>query len=347
MRPRPHHGQRYGIASAPETAERLFDRFFRGDASHSRTIEGTGLGLAIVAQHRPRSRRNVSAAARPEGGSVFTITCRRSTCPPKRRSSHRNSMTRWVGRYDRAVRRPRRLRRAAASLSVYSGSFILPSPARKQFVCRPAIKASSRSGPGARSGDHDQGLGPPNVQFDTDVKPSSAAPSGNLGTPQNPPLRLDSARENHDPRSGRRKPPGTLAPRRFSVRVGLSRRRTRSSAHRDACGSRITVMCRLDRHSRHPHPRGAGVIRSTIFMAARCRGQPRREHADHQRDERRVHLNDERRLDVTIQVSTAARARQQREHGLSNKPRPADRSDHGVGIDRLRQRHLRSRTSPV
>ena len=62
-----------GIGIAPETAERLFDRFFRGDPSHSRTIEGTGLGLAIVRSIARVHGGTVAAAPRPEGGSVFTV----------------------------------------------------------------------------------------------------------------------------------------------------------------------------------------------------------------------------------------------------------------------------------
>jgi signal transduction histidine kinase len=63
-----------GIGIEAETAERLFDRFFRGDASHSRTIEGTGLGLAIVRSIARVHGGSVAARSRPEGGSVFTVS---------------------------------------------------------------------------------------------------------------------------------------------------------------------------------------------------------------------------------------------------------------------------------
>lgn len=62
-----------GVGIEPATADRLFDRFFRGDTSHSRTIEGTGLGLAIVRAIARVHGGTVSAAARPGGGSVFTV----------------------------------------------------------------------------------------------------------------------------------------------------------------------------------------------------------------------------------------------------------------------------------
>ena len=57
----------------PAVAEQLFDRFFRSDASHSRTIEGTGLGLAIVRSIARVHGGRVNAAPRPEGGSVFRV----------------------------------------------------------------------------------------------------------------------------------------------------------------------------------------------------------------------------------------------------------------------------------
>jgi two-component system, OmpR family, sensor kinase len=72
-----------GIGISPETAEHLFDRFFRGDPSHSRTIEGTGLGLAIVRSIARVHGGTVSAAARLEGGSVFTITLPALELPPE------------------------------------------------------------------------------------------------------------------------------------------------------------------------------------------------------------------------------------------------------------------------
>ncbi len=62
-----------GVGIEPAVAERLFDRFFRADASHSRTIEGTGLGLAIVRSIARVHGGSVTARARPGGGSVFTV----------------------------------------------------------------------------------------------------------------------------------------------------------------------------------------------------------------------------------------------------------------------------------
>jgi signal transduction histidine kinase len=71
-----------GVGIEAETADRLFDRFFRGDPSHSRTIEGTGLGLAIVRSIARVHGGSVSAAPRPEGGSLFTVTLPALELPP-------------------------------------------------------------------------------------------------------------------------------------------------------------------------------------------------------------------------------------------------------------------------
>jgi two-component system OmpR family sensor kinase len=62
-----------GVGIEVETAERLFDRFFRSDASHSRIIEGTGLGLAIVRSIARIHGGTVTAAPRLGGGSVFRV----------------------------------------------------------------------------------------------------------------------------------------------------------------------------------------------------------------------------------------------------------------------------------
>ncbi len=63
-----------GIGIDPDQADRLFDRFYRSDASHTRSIEGTGLGLAIVRSIARVHGGRANAARRPEGGSVFSVT---------------------------------------------------------------------------------------------------------------------------------------------------------------------------------------------------------------------------------------------------------------------------------
>jgi signal transduction histidine kinase len=71
-----------GIGIETETAERLFDRFFRSDASHSRAIEGTGLGLAIVRSIARIHGGSVTAAPRPNGGSIFVVVLPAANATP-------------------------------------------------------------------------------------------------------------------------------------------------------------------------------------------------------------------------------------------------------------------------
>jgi two-component system, OmpR family, phosphate regulon sensor histidine kinase PhoR len=53
---------------------RVFERFYRVDKSRSRDPGGTGLGLSIVRHLVELHGGKVSAANRPEGGAVFTIS---------------------------------------------------------------------------------------------------------------------------------------------------------------------------------------------------------------------------------------------------------------------------------
>jgi two-component system phosphate regulon sensor histidine kinase PhoR len=62
-----------GVGIDEGEAERLFDRFFRGDPAHARAAEGTGLGLAIVRSIARVHGGTVEAHPRPDGGSVFRI----------------------------------------------------------------------------------------------------------------------------------------------------------------------------------------------------------------------------------------------------------------------------------
>ncbi|MGD1066150.1 MAG: HAMP domain-containing sensor histidine kinase [Vulcanimicrobiaceae bacterium] len=55
-------------------ADRLFDRFFRGDPARARSVEGTGLGLAIVRSIARVHGGIVTAANRAEGGSLFRVS---------------------------------------------------------------------------------------------------------------------------------------------------------------------------------------------------------------------------------------------------------------------------------
>ena len=63
-----------GIGIAPEHIGRLFERFYRVDASRSREIGGTGLGLSIVKHLAVLYGGTVSVESMPEKGSTFTVT---------------------------------------------------------------------------------------------------------------------------------------------------------------------------------------------------------------------------------------------------------------------------------
>lgn len=56
-----------------EVADRVFERFFRADASRSRDKGGTGLGLAIVAAIIGSHRGRVRYQARDGGGAIFRV----------------------------------------------------------------------------------------------------------------------------------------------------------------------------------------------------------------------------------------------------------------------------------
>ena len=55
---------------------RVFERFYRGDKSHSQTVPGTGLGLAIVKHLVEAHQSAVSAESVPGEGAIFRLRCR-------------------------------------------------------------------------------------------------------------------------------------------------------------------------------------------------------------------------------------------------------------------------------
>jgi signal transduction histidine kinase len=62
-----------GVGIDEESLERVFDRFFRTDASRNRAVPGTGLGLAIVRSIARIHGGRVSAERRPGGGTTFNV----------------------------------------------------------------------------------------------------------------------------------------------------------------------------------------------------------------------------------------------------------------------------------
>ena len=63
-----------GVGFAPETAERLFNRFEQGDGSFTRAHGGAGLGLALSRQLAGLMGGAISAVGHPGRGAVFTLT---------------------------------------------------------------------------------------------------------------------------------------------------------------------------------------------------------------------------------------------------------------------------------
>ncbi len=67
-----------GIGIPREHIDRVFERFYRVDKSHSKEIGGTGLGLSIVKHGAAVHGASVDLKSRPGRGTVVTITFPRS-----------------------------------------------------------------------------------------------------------------------------------------------------------------------------------------------------------------------------------------------------------------------------
>jgi len=62
-----------GIGIAPNEVERVFERFYRVDKSHSKEIGGTGLGLSIVKHGAMFHGANITMESQLEKGTTITI----------------------------------------------------------------------------------------------------------------------------------------------------------------------------------------------------------------------------------------------------------------------------------
>lgn len=62
-----------GIGISEELQEKIFERFYRVDKSHSTQIEGTGLGLWITRQAVLLHRGTISIYSRPNEGTTFSV----------------------------------------------------------------------------------------------------------------------------------------------------------------------------------------------------------------------------------------------------------------------------------
>ena len=62
-----------GIGIPEESLNRIYDRFYRGDKSHSQEIDGTGLGLSITRNAILMHRGAIKAASIVGEGTTFTV----------------------------------------------------------------------------------------------------------------------------------------------------------------------------------------------------------------------------------------------------------------------------------
>ena len=63
-----------GIGMTPEVKDRIFERFYRADASRTATGVHAGLGLAIVKEFLSRIGGSVAVETKPGTGSTFTVS---------------------------------------------------------------------------------------------------------------------------------------------------------------------------------------------------------------------------------------------------------------------------------
>ncbi len=62
-----------GIGIPPDQIDKVFDRFYQVDASHTRDQEGTGLGLALTKELVELQRGEITVSSEPGKGSQFTV----------------------------------------------------------------------------------------------------------------------------------------------------------------------------------------------------------------------------------------------------------------------------------
>ena len=63
-----------GIGIPYDHQSRVFERFYRVDKSHSRSIGGTGLGLSIVKHAAALHGAQIDLQSQPGAGTTITVT---------------------------------------------------------------------------------------------------------------------------------------------------------------------------------------------------------------------------------------------------------------------------------
>lgn len=64
----------HGIGIAAKNREKIFQRFYREDTSHSSKIKGSGLGLAIVKAEVDKYHGKIKVTDNAPQGTVFTVS---------------------------------------------------------------------------------------------------------------------------------------------------------------------------------------------------------------------------------------------------------------------------------
>ncbi len=62
-----------GCGIAPEDLDKIFERFYRVDKSHSKESGGTGLGLAIAKHAADAHGATITVDSHLNEGSLFTV----------------------------------------------------------------------------------------------------------------------------------------------------------------------------------------------------------------------------------------------------------------------------------
>lgn len=62
-----------GIGMSEDEVEKIFDRFYQVDSSHTRKYEGAGIGLSLVQELVKLHRGTITVQSKPGIGTVFTI----------------------------------------------------------------------------------------------------------------------------------------------------------------------------------------------------------------------------------------------------------------------------------